>query len=83
MLDVFLYCFRQVLARAVEKAKHVCMHVLLSLINAVSSRYHVKFCLASEVFHRKIQHICHGTIVFVNSCCVCAFFSWENNSVRI
>lgn len=52
--EIFLYCFRQVLARAVEKAKRVCVHILYFLINAVSSSYHVKLCLASEVFHRKM-----------------------------
>lgn len=52
--DVFLYCFRQGLAKVAQKAKHVCVHVLHSLIDAVSSSYHVKLCLASDVFHRKI-----------------------------
>lgn len=74
----FSMCFRQVLARAVKKAKHVCVHVLYSLINAVSSSYHVKLCSASEVFHKKIKHIFHGTkntVVCVNSSCVCTCFS--------
>jgi len=56
----------------------MCACSALSLINAVSSSYCVKLCLASEVFHRKIQHICHGTkstVVYVNSFCVHAFFS--------
>lgn len=53
----------------------VCM--FYTLINAVSSSYHVKLCLASEVFHRRIQYVCHGTKstrVYVNGFCVPAFF---------
>lgn len=50
--------------------------MLRSLINAVSSSYHVKLRLASEVFHRKKKCIFHGTkipIVYVNSFYVCPF----------
>lgn len=86
MPDIFLQCFRQVLARAVKKAKHVCVRVLHSLNKAVSSSYHVKFCSASEVFHRKIKHIFHGTkttVVYVNSSCMGLFVSWEKNSIRL
>lgn len=52
------------------------VYMCYTLINAVSSSYHVKLCLASEVFHRKKNCSFLGVktpVVYVNSSYVCTF----------